>query len=217
MLSSSGTGCLTWCEQWEREEYNHGYLIPVVALYLLWLRADDLRQADLKGSWSGLIFIAGGLFGLVLGELSSIYTIIQYSFMCALLGVIVTTIGWKGFRIVWVPFVYLIFMIPLPNFLYFNLSSELQLISSQIGVAVIRLFGISVYLEGNVIDLGIYQLQVAEACSGLRYLFPLMSFGFLLGALYKGPWWHRAIIFLSSIPSNHFYEQLPHRCDRCAG
>jgi len=204
LLSVFWDGLATMFKWWEKDEYNHGYLIPVVALYLLWLRADELRSTDLKGSWSGLLFIAGGLFGLVLGELSAIYTIIQYAFLLTLFGVIVTLIGWKGLRIVWVPFVYLIFMIPLPNFLYFNLSSELQLISSQIGVAVIRLFGISVYLEGNVIDLGIYQLQVAEACNGLRYLFPLMSFGFLLGALYNGPWWHRAIIFLSSIPLTIF-------------
>lgn len=196
---------LTFMVQWwKRDEYNHGYLIPVVALYLLWLRADELRTTELNGSWTGLLFVAGGLFGWVLGELSAIYTIIQYAFLLTLFGVIVTAIGWKGFRIVWVPFAYLIFMIPLPNFLYFNLSSELQLISSQLGVAVIRLFGISVFLEGNVIDLGIYQLQVAEACNGLRYLFPLMSFGFLLGALYNGPWWHRAIIFLSSIPLTIF-------------
>jgi exosortase D (VPLPA-CTERM-specific) len=188
---------VTW---WEADEYNHGYLIPPVALYLLWLRGEELRNAELRGSWTGLLFVAAGLCGLVLGELSAIYTIIQYAFMLTLLGIIVATIGWPGFRIAWVPYVYLIFMIPLPNFLYFNLSAELQLISSQIGVAVIRLFGISVFLEGNVIDLGIYQLQVAEACSGLRYLFPLMSFGFLCAAIYRGPWWHRAIIFLSAIP-----------------
>jgi exosortase D (VPLPA-CTERM-specific) len=84
------------------------------------------------------------------------------------------------------------------------LSGELQLISSQLGVEVIRWFGISVYLSGNVIDLGVYQLQVAEACSGLRYLFPLMSFGFLCAAIYLGPWWHRAIIFLSGIPLTIF-------------
>lgn len=70
-------------------------------------------------------------------------------------------------------------MIPLPNFLYNNLSSQLQLISSQLGVFVIRLFDISVFLQGNVIDLGVFKLQVVEACSGLRYLFPLTSFGFL--------------------------------------
>jgi len=124
--------------------------------------------------------------------------------LLALFGVIVATLGWTGFRIVWVPLVYLLFMIPLPQFLYQSLSSELQLISSELGVAVIRLFGISVHLQGNVIDLGTYQLQVAEACNGLRYLFPLLSFGFLCAAIYLGPWWHRVIIFLSAIPLTIF-------------
>jgi exosortase D (VPLPA-CTERM-specific) len=63
-----------------------------------------------------------------------------------------------------------------------------------------RLFDVSVFLEGNVIDLGVYQLQVVEACSGLRYLFPLMSFGFLCAYLFKAPFWQRAVVFLSSIP-----------------
>jgi exosortase D (VPLPA-CTERM-specific) len=68
------------------------------------------------------------------------------------------------------------------------------------GVAVIRLFDISVFLEGNVIDLGGYKLQVAEACSGLRYLFPLMTLGFLMAYFYKGALWKRVLLFLSSIP-----------------
>jgi exosortase D (VPLPA-CTERM-specific) len=108
--------------------------------------------------------------------------------------------GWSAVSLIWIALIYLVFMIPLPNFLYFNLSSQLQLISSQIGVAVIRLFDISVFLEGNVIDLGNYQLQVVEACSGLRYLFPLMSFGFLIAYLYRGPFWHRALLFLATVP-----------------
>ena len=94
----------------------------------------------------------------------------------------------------------LFFTIPLPKFLYNNLSSQLQLISSEIGVWFIRLFDISVYLEGNVIDLGNYKLQVVEACSGLRYLFPLMTLGFIAAYFFKGAFWKRAIIFLSSIP-----------------
>lgn len=185
---------------WGKEEYNHGYLIPVVAFYLLWLRADDLKQASISGSWTGLLFVVAALAAFVLGELSSIYQIIQYGFLLALFGILVSAIGWSGFRLIWVPFVYLLFMVPLPQFIYQGLSSELQLVSSELGVAVIRFFGISVFLEGNVIDLGVYQLQVAEACNGLRYLFPLMSFGFLCAAIYQGAWWHRAIIFLSTIP-----------------
>ena len=63
-----------------------------------------------------------------------------------------------------------------------------------------RLFGVSVYLEGNVIDLGVYKLQVAEACDGLRYLFPLMTLGFIMAYFFKGAMWKRVLLFLSSIP-----------------
>ena len=192
---------LSWLlKQWNREEYNHGYLIPFVAFYLLWVRAEDIKKLDLQGSWTGLLFVIGALGAFFIGEISSIYQIIQYAFLMALFGIVLAAIGWRGLKAVWVPFVYLLFMVPLPRMIYQSLSAQLQLVSSELGVAVIRLFGISVFLEGNVIDLGIYQLQVAEACNGLRYLFPLMSFGFLCAAIYRGPWWQRAIIFLSSIP-----------------
>jgi exosortase D (VPLPA-CTERM-specific) len=55
-------------------------------------------------------------------------------------------------------------------------------------------------LEGNVIDLGNYQLEVAEACSGLRYLFPLMTLAFIIAYLFRGAFWKRTAIFVSSIP-----------------
>ena len=197
-------GLAAMVASWSREEYSHGYLIPVVAFYLLWLRAEQIGEMKLSGKWVGVFVVAGSLAAFVVGELSSIYQIIEYGFLLAAFGLILAIAGWAGFRIVWIPFVYLVFMIPLPNFIYQGLSAELQLLSSELGVAVIRLFGISVFLEGNVIDLGIYQLQVAEACNGLRYLFPLMSFGFLCAAIYLGPWWHRVIIFLSAIPLTIF-------------
>jgi exosortase D (VPLPA-CTERM-specific) len=109
-------------------------------------------------------------------------------------------IGWRGVREIWAPLLYLVFIVPLPSFLYQGLSSELQLISSELGVWFVRLFGVSVFLEGNVIDLGIYKLQVVEACSGLRYLFPLTSFAFLCAYLYRGSWWQKGLIFVSAAP-----------------
>ena len=78
------------------------------------------------------------------------------------------------------PLALLFFVVPLPNFLYTNLSAQLQLISSEIGVWFVRRFGISVYLEGNVIHLVEMTLQVVEACSGLRHLFHLMAVGFMV-------------------------------------
>lgn len=185
---------------WDREEYSHGYMIPFVAAYLAWQKREELAQTQQSGSLFGLLVLLGALCVWLLGEISSIYTIIQYAFWIGLWGLAFLWVGNRGVRVIWAALFYLVFMIPLPNFLYFNLSQELQLISSAIGVAVIRWFDISVYLEGNIIDLGVYQLQVVEACSGLRYLFPLMSFGFLIAYIYRGPFWQRLAIFLSTIP-----------------
>ena len=187
-------------QQWQSEEYSHGYLIPLIALFLLWRERRQLIDAPWRGAWLGVGMVVGGLLLMLLGELSAIYVIVQYAFLITLAGLFLSLVGVAGMRYLWVPLVYLIFMIPLPAFLYNNLSSQLQLISSQLGVLVIRAFGLSVYLEGNVIDLGVYKLQVVEACSGLRYLFPLMSFGFLCAYLFRGKLWQRVIVFLSSIP-----------------
>lgn len=185
---------------WQTPEYSHGYMIPFVALFLIWQRVNQLPAATKDGAWPGFVLLSLGLLLLALGELSVLVTLIQYGFLLSLVGVAWAFFGNASMRLLWAAFFYLIFMVPLPNILYNNLSSQLQLISSVIGVAVIRLFDISVNLEGNVIDLGQMQLQVAEACSGLRYLFPLMSFGFLIGYLYRGPLWQRIVIFLTTIP-----------------
>ncbi len=187
-------------KNWQREEYSHGYLIPLISFWFIWENRAALTRLIGQGSWAGFVLVAAGLLLGLIGELATLYTITQYAFLIVLFGICFAYTGWRGMRLLWFPLTYLIFMIPLPNFLYNNLSSELQLISSQLGVAVIRLFGISVFLAGNVIDLGNYQLQVVEACSGLRYLFPLASFCFLCAYFFRAKLWMRVVIFLSTLP-----------------
>lgn len=206
-------GLLFMVEHWDTEEYSHGSLIPVIAAFLIWQQKDALEAALRadgagRGAWAGFAVVIAGLFLGLLGELSTVYLIIQYGFLTVLYGVALVLVGWRGMRLIWAPLLYLVFMVPLPDFFYVNLSAQLQLISSQLGVAVIRFFGVAVFLEGNVIDLGVYKLQVVEACSGLRYLFPLMSFGYLCAYLYQGPVWHRAVLFLSTIPITIFMNSL---------
>lgn len=192
--------------KWETPEYNHGYMIPPVALYLVWLRARALAgpaggdALPRRGMWFGFALVAVALVVNVLGEMSAVVTISEYAMILVIWGLALAATGFRGLRLLWVPLLYLAFMIPLPNFLEARLTTGLMLLSSEIGVAVIRLAGLSVFLEGNVIDLGTYQLQVAEACSGMRYLFPLMSFGFLCAVLFRGRWWQRAILFLATVP-----------------
>ena len=147
-----------------------------------------------------MAIVFSGLAVGLLGNLAHIPDVITYGFIICIAGLVLTTLGTsRGLRF-WAPVVYLVFMLPLPNFVYLPLSLKLQTMSSEFGVALISLFGVPVFLEGNIIDLGTYKLQVAEACSGLRYLFPLMSFGFLFAVLYKGPAWHKVVLFLSAVP-----------------
>ncbi len=184
----------------EAPEYSHGLLIPPIAAFLIWQQKDRLERIPFTGNWWGVATVLLGGALLVIGQLGTVYTIVQYAYVVTLYGLILSFLGWPAFRLIAVPLLILMFMIPLPQFVLANLSTRLQLLSSQLGVDVIRAFDISVFLEGNVIDLGGYKLQVAEACSGLRYLFPLMTLGFLMACFYKGARWKRIVLFLSSIP-----------------
>jgi exosortase D (VPLPA-CTERM-specific) len=184
----------------ERPEYSHGIIIPFIAAFLIWQLRDRLERLRFTGSWAGLITVlCGAVLGIV-GKISSLFTIEQYSVFVVLYGLVLALTGWRVFRLLWIPLLILVFMVPLPEFLYQNFSAQLQLISSHMGVWLIRLLGISVFVEGNVIDLGNYKLQVAEACDGLRYLFPLMTIGFLMAYFFKVALWKRVLLFLSSIP-----------------
>ena len=183
-----------------KDDYSHGMLIPLVALYLAWQRKDELTEPGKRDRWPGPILVLLALLGLIVGEISTIYTVIQYAFILALYGVVVSFLGWRNVMKLKGPLLLLLLMVPLPEFLYKNLSASLQLISSSIGVWLIRLLGISVYLEGNVIDLGSYKLQVVDACSGLRYLFPLLALGFIVASLVNISFWKRAVLVASTIP-----------------
>jgi exosortase D (VPLPA-CTERM-specific) len=186
---------------WQRPEYSHGYLIPIIAAIIALKRFRDTDVQVAGKHW--LIGFAMVVLGILLGFfgiLAGVSDITTYGMFAAIAGMGIGMLGTTQALNLWPAWVYLGFMLPLPNFLYWPLSIKLQFLSSKIGVALIKLMGVPVYLEGNIIDLGVYQLQVAEACSGLRYLFPLMSFGFLFATIYRGPTWHKVVIFLATAP-----------------
>jgi exosortase D (VPLPA-CTERM-specific) len=186
---------------WSRkEEYSHGFLIPIVSALMIWARRAQIRVHAGNGSWLGLVVVAIGVSMFVVGELSTLYIVVHYSMVVVLGGLCLSYFGFRGTRPMWPALVLLLFAIPLPLFLYNQLSAALQLISSELGVLFIRMVGIPVFLEGNIIDLGTFKLQVVEACDGLRYLFPLASFGFICACMYSAPLWQRALLIVSTIP-----------------
>ena len=137
---------------------------------------------------------------LLLGELTAIFLLVQLGFLVVLVGLVLAFGGTSLLRVTIFPILLLLFSIPPPYFVNAQLSWRMQLLSSWLGVEFLRLLGYSVFLEGNVIDLGTYKLQVVEACSGLRYLYPLMSVGFLMAYMYQGALRWRILLFLATIP-----------------
>ncbi len=198
-------------ELWRRwsiqPEYSHGFLIPLVVMYILWEKRLLIRHQASEPMWSGLILLAIAMLMLLVGEISALYLFIHYSLIVFLIGSSLLLLG-KATRYTVMPILLLCFAIPLPYVIEVVLTSKLQLVSSMLGVMLIRVCQIPVFLEGNVIDLGIYQLQVVEACSGLRYLFPLMSVGFITAYFYQVAFWKRALVFLATIPITIFMNSL---------
>lgn len=196
-------GLVSLGKAWMTPEYSHGPLIPLISLYLF-LR--ELRSAPSVDPTArvrhgpGIALIAFSLAFGIFGNMIRIPDVVTYALILWVGGVVLVVMGWDRGRMHQLPVLHLIFMLPLPQFVFWQMTIFLQLISSQVGVWFIELMGIPVFLEGNVIDLGIYKLQVAEACSGLRYLFPILSFSYLFGILYRGPFWHKALLFLMAAP-----------------
>ena len=189
-----------WAVWVARPEYSHGPMLPLIAAFLVWQRRALLATREFTGGWAGLALLAGAVALYIVGVLGAVYTIQQYAFVLALAGLVLSLTGLGAFRLLAVPFLLLALMVPPPNVVLNNLSAQLQLLSSSLGVAFIRAAGISVFLEGNVIDLGGYRLQVVEACDGMRYLFPLMTLGLVIAYFYKGAAWKRVAVFASSVP-----------------
>lgn len=188
---------------WMTPEYSHGPLIPLISLYLF-LRerraAPTARPEARRNATPGIALLLFALGFAVFGNMVRIPDLVTYALIFWVGALVLIGLGWEQGKRHWAPVLHLVFMLPLPLFVYWKLTVLLQGISSEIGVWLIELARIPVFLDGNVIDLGVYQLQVAEACSGLRYLFPILSFSYLFAILYRGPIWHKATLLLLAAP-----------------
>jgi exosortase D (VPLPA-CTERM-specific) len=185
---------------WAREDYNYCYLIPFVVLYLILEKKSKwLKEASVP-SWGGLLVLLPGILlywaGTLAGEFFSIYI----SSWLIVSGLLWAHAGWEKIKTMAFPFFVALFLFPLPHFINTKLTFNLKLISSEIGIKIIQLLGMSAYREGNIIDLGFTQLQVVDACSGLRYLIPLFLMGILVAYFYRAALWKRIVIMFSTIP-----------------
>jgi exosortase D (VPLPA-CTERM-specific) len=197
-------------EAWSLPEYSHGPLIPILSglLFLRQLKEYPPEPGPKRDRWVGVMVILAAFAMGTLGKLSNISDIVAYATILWVGGILLVSFGWKTGKHFWPPVLHLVYMLPLPGVLYFKLNTWLQLISSELGVFFLQLANVPVFLEGNIIDLGVLRLHVAEACSGLRYLFPILSFSYIFAVLYRGPMWHKAVLLISAAPITVFMNSL---------
>jgi exosortase D (VPLPA-CTERM-specific) len=195
-------GLATLAEAWALPEYSHGPLIPVLSavLFLRQLKDHPPQSGPVTDRGPGvallILALALGAGGMLLG----IGDIVAYGLILWVGAMLLIGFGWGQGRAFWPPVLHLVYMLPLPGVLYYGLSTTLQGLSSELGVWFLRLMAVPVFLDGNIIDLGVTRLHVAEACSGLRYLFPILSFSYIFAVLYRGPGWHKAVLLISAVP-----------------
>src|SRR6056297_2756763 len=152
-------GFVSLAQAWSTAEYSHGPLIPLISLYLFLreMRRLPPPKPVVRDRGPGLFILTIGLLLAIAGNLTRIPDIVTYAFLISVGGVVFTIFGWERGKLHQLGVVHLIFMLPLPQFLYLKLTIVLQTISSEIGVWFVALMGVPVYLEGNVIDLGVYK------------------------------------------------------------
>ena len=186
--------------KWQDEDFTYCYMVPFIVLYLIWEKRDRLTALPSLPSWKGLIPLVAGVGPFWLGELGGEFTMLFFSLWLVIVALCWMHLGWRKLKAISFPLVFGLASFVPPQALYGPLTFKLKLISSQIGVAMMQLYGMSAYREGNVIDLGFTQLQVVDACSGLRFVIPLFLMGILMAYYYRAAFWKRVLLVLSTVP-----------------
>lgn len=182
------------------DDYSHGYFIPFLTLYFIYALRDELRKITVRPNNFGLLVIVAGLGQLVVAKIGSEFFLQRTSLIIVLLGLVLFLLGWEYLRKLFLPLVYLIFMVPLPEIVWNKIAFPMQLFSSYLTEQVISFMGIPVFREGNVMHLAETTLEVVAACSGLRSLVTMFALSGALVLVSTLPTKKKWILFFSAAP-----------------
>jgi exosortase D (VPLPA-CTERM-specific) len=181
-------------------DYSFALVIPFVSAYIIWKKRKIIAAMPVKPSWRGGIFVFLFLIVSIYGILGSSPSVVRCALPLMILSITLFCYGWQRFTVLLYPFSLLLFMIPLPTLLQTKIGVPLKYLSTKLGEIMLRAVGVSVYVEGNIIDLGVTQLQVVDACSGLRYILPLLGLGVIFVYFFEKTRWKKILLVLITIP-----------------
>jgi len=186
---------------WSLEDYSHGFFIPPLFFYLIWLKREKiLHKHEILPSGFGLIIVIVSLLAYIFAHFAEIRTLASLSMVACLIGTIFYLLGPQIVKELIFPFFLLLFMIPVPAQIYAKLTISLQLIVSKISALVIETVGMPVYRTGNILETPGLSLQVVEACSGMRSIITLLLLSALFAFFSLQSHVGKLVLFLSGIP-----------------
>lgn len=185
---------------WKHDpQYSHGYLVPVFAGALLWLRRS-LRPRVFEPAWWGALVLAAGIGLRLLGTYFYFIWVSQISLIPTLAGLVLLAGGRQGWRWAWPAVAFLAFMIPLPYTLSVKLTGPLQELATIVCTFLLQTLGIPAVAERNVILLSEVEIGIVEACSGLRMLVIFFALSTAMALVLRRPLWERLVLVLSAVP-----------------
>lgn len=156
------------------EEASHLALVPIMFLWLTWVRRDRLRKINSDGQWAGLLLVVAALVIHEIGINSRLIVIWHASAVVALLGGLCLSFGLRYFLLFVPALVSLLFLIPVPGLIRQQLSLPLQLYSAMLTEWFLAGLGMQVVRNGCLMTVNGTQVLVAEACNGMRMFFSVM-------------------------------------------
>jgi exosortase len=188
-------------QRWGHDpQYSHGYLVPIFAAALLWLRRERLHGADLTPTWWGLAILLAGVTLRLAGVHFYFVWLDPIALLPCLAGVVLLLGGWSAWRWAWPAVGFLFFMIPLPYRVEVSMAGPLQRIATISSTFLLQTIGLPAIAEGNVILLNDVELGIVEACSGLRMLVIFFALSTAVALLTNRRLGDRLIIVASAIP-----------------
>jgi exosortase len=185
---------------WNVDAYSQGMLLPPLALYVAWLGRFQTFRHPVLPDVRGIFITALACTTFVLGRVASEFFLTRISFVVFIVGLIATFWGFSRLKTLAFPLLLLATMVPLPTMVYNSLAAPLQLFASDLAAQIAQICGVSVYRDGNILELAGVTLGVAEACSGLNSLSALFVGSILLGYLTCSGLTSRMILFFAAIP-----------------
>ncbi len=187
---------------WSSEEQMHGPIILALSIWLIYKRWPLLKQnVSMTVTVIGWLALFAGLLLYIIGRSQQIIQFEVGSFIWMIAALLLIKRGFNALKLMWFPLFFLVFMIPLPGTIVIVLTMPMKMAVSYVTENILFLLGYPIARSGVILQIGQYQLLVADACAGLQTLLTLESLGlFYLNVIRHTSLFRNVVLALLIVP-----------------